>query len=246
MNLSEREQAIFPARAGDIGLIRSLGLAMDPRNFPPDFFQREDDSNDAEFYTMPRLVVHIDDGAIDAVGKLFQRLIPEQAEVLDLMSSWRTHWPESHPRRRIVGLGMNAVEMADNPQLAEYVVQNINADPSLPFDDESFDAVVITVSVQYLTRPLDVFSEVSRILRPGGVFVVSFSNRCFPTKAVRVWRGTSDEDHIELVASYMHHAGGLNGVRGGLSNADDSPPSDPLFAVFSYKELEPTMRETGV
>ena len=122
---------------------------MDPRSFPPEFFQREDESNDAEFYTMPRLVVHIDDGAIDAVGKLFRRLIPEQAEVLDLMSSWRTHWPDDHPRKRIVGLGMNAAEMADNPQLTEYVLRDINADPSLPFDDESFDAVVITVSVQY-------------------------------------------------------------------------------------------------
>ena len=209
---------------------------MDPRNFPPEFFQREDDTNDTEFYTMPRLVVHIDDGAIHAVGGLFRRLIPEQAEVLDLMSSWRTHWPEDHPRNRIVGLGMNAAEMADNPQLTEHVLKDINADPSLPFEDEAFDAVVITVSVQYLVHPLDVFTEVSRVLRPGGVFIVSFSNRCFPTKAVRVWRTTSDEDHIELVASYMHHAGGLAGVRGGLANADDSPPADPLFAVFSYKD----------
>jgi SAM-dependent methyltransferase len=181
-------------------------------------------------------VVHIDDGAIHAVGGLFRRLIPEQAEVLDLMSSWRTHWPEDHPRNRIVGLGMNAAEMADNPQLTEHVLKDINADPSLPFEDEAFDAVVITVSVQYLVHPLDVFTEVSRVLRPGGVFIVSFSNRCFPTKAVRVWRTTSDEDHIELVASYMHHAGGLAGVRGGLANADDSPPADPLFAVFSYKD----------
>ena len=90
---------------------------MDPQRFPPEFFQREDDSNDAEFYTMPRLVVHIDDGAIVAVGRLFQQLIPENAEVLDLMSSWRTHWPEAHPCQRIVGLGMNATEVADNPQL---------------------------------------------------------------------------------------------------------------------------------
>ena len=246
MNLSEREQVVFPARTGEMALMRRLNLAMDPRSFPPEFFQREDESNDAEFYTMPRLVVHIDDGAIHVVGQMFRRLIPEHAEVLDLMSSWRTHWPEDHPRSRIVGLGMNSAEMADNPQLAEYLLKDINVDPLLPFDDESFDAVVITVSVQYLVHPLEVFSEVSRVLRPGGVFIVSFSNRCFPTKAVRVWRSTSDEDHIELVASYMHHAGGLAGVRGGLSNADDSPPADPLFAVFSYKGPEPEPRETGV
>ena len=209
---------------------------MDPRRFPPEFFQREDESNDAEFYTMPRLVVHIDDGAIMAVGRLFKQLIPEDAATLDLMSSWRTHWPEEHPRRRIVGLGMNATEMADNPQLDEYLLKDINVDPSLPFEDASFDAVVITVSVQYLTRPVEVFAEVSRVLRPGGVFIVTFSNRCFPTKAVRVWRGTNDEDHVELVASYMQHAGGFAGVRGGLDNPDLSPPADPLFAVFAYRE----------
>ena len=209
---------------------------MDPQRFPPEFFQREDESNDAEFYTMPRLVVHIDDGAITAVGRLFQQLIPENAEVLDLMSSWRTHWPEEHPRQRIVGLGMNATEMADNPQLNEYLLKDINVDPGLPFEDASFDAVVITVSVQYLTRPVDLFAEVSRILRPGGVFIVTFSNRCFPTKAVRVWRASNDEDHIELVASYMQHAGGFSGVRGGLANPDMAPPGDPLFAVFAYRE----------
>ena len=221
---------------GQVGLIRRLGLTMDPQRFPPEFFQRDDDSNDAEFYTMPRLVVHIDDGAIVAVGRLFQQLIPENAEVLDLMSSWRTHWPDEHPRQRIVGLGMNAAEMADNPQLSEYLLKDINVDPGLPFEDESFDAVVITVSVQYLTRPVDVFSEVSRILRPGGVFIVTFSNRCFPTKAVRVWRSTNDEDHVELVGQYMLHAGGFNGVRGGLANPDMAPPGDPLFAVYAYKE----------
>ncbi len=210
---------------------------MDPRGFPPEFFQREDESDDADFYAMPRLVVHIDDGAIRAVGRLLQQLVPENAELLDLMSSWRTHWPEEHPRRRIVGLGMNATEMADNPQLDEYVLRDINADPSLPFADGSFDAVIITVSVQYLTRPVEVFAEVSRALRPGGVFIVMFSNRCFPTKAVRVWRGTNDEDHVELVASYMRCAGGFSGVRGGLANPDMAPPGDPLFAVFAYKEM---------
>ena len=214
-------------------------MTIDPLRFPPEFFRREDEANDADFYATPRLVVHIDDGAITAVGRLFRQLIPENAEVLDLMSSWRSHWPEEHPRRRIVGLGMNAAEMADNPQLNEYLLRDINANPALPFDDASFDAVVITVSVQYLTNPVAVFAEVSRILRPGGVFIVTFSNRCFPTKAVRVWRAGSDSDHIDLVASYMQHAGGFNGIRGGLANPDLAPPADPLFAVFAYKEVPP-------
>ena len=226
----------LPLRSGRPQLVRRLGLTMNPDSFPPEFFRREDESDDAEFYTMPRLVVHIDDGAIGAVGRLFRQLIPPDSETLDLMSSWRTHWPAEHPRRRIVGLGMNAVEMAENPQLDDYLVRDINADPSLPFAEASFDAVVITVSVQYLTSPVAVFAEVARILRPGGVFIVAFSNRCFPTKAVRVWRATNDEDHIELVASYLHRAGGFSGVRGGLANPDLAPPGDPLFAVYAYKE----------
>ena len=220
-------------------------MTVDPQRFPPEFFRREDETNDAEFYAMPRLVVHIDDGAIATVGRLFRQLIPENAAVLDLMSSWRSHWPEEHPRRRIVGLGMNAAEMADNHQLDEYILRDINANPSLPFADAAFDAVVITVSVQYLTGPVAVFAEVSRVLRPGGVFIVTFSNRCFPSKAVRVWRSTNDADHIELVASYMQAAGGFDGIRGGLANPDLAPPGDPLFAVFAYKEV-PSKSETAV
>ena len=133
---------------------------------------------------------------------------------------------------------MNATEMAENPQLDEFVVKDINADPSLPFADAAFDAVVITVSVQYLVRPVEVFAEVARVLRPGGVFLVSFSNRCFPTKAVRVWRATNDNDHIEMVASYIRHAGGFTGIRGGLANPDLAPPGDPLFAVFAYRQSD--------
>ena len=222
----------FQTPTGQAALIRRLGLAMDPQRFPPEFFQREDESNDAEFYTMPRLVVHIDDGAIVAVGRLFQQLIPENAEVLDLMSSWRTHWPEEHPRQRIVGLGMNATEMADNPQLSEYLLKDINVDPSLPFEDGSFDAVVITVSVQYLTQPVIVFSEVSRILRPGGVFIVTFSNRCFPTKAVRAWLQRDDYGHAALVAGYLKAARNWTGIE----HLDRSPQAgDPLHAVIARR-----------
>ena len=232
----------LPRRQGRPGIARRLGLTTDSGIFPPEFFRREDDSADADFYAMPRLAVHIDDGAIAAVGSLFLQLIPPDATTLDLMSSWRTHWPPEHPRHRIVGLGMNATEMAENPQLDEFVVKDINADPSLPFADAAFDAVVITVSVQYLVRPVAVFAEVARVLRPGGVFIVSFSNRCFPTKAVRVWRATNDNDHIDMVASYIRHAGGFSGIRGGLANPDLAPPGDPLFAVFAYRQGE---AETG-
>jgi SAM-dependent methyltransferase len=180
-------------------------------------------------------VVHIDDGAIAAVSRVFRELIPPNSVTLDLMSSWRSHWPQGHPKERLVGLGLNAVEMKENPDLDEYAVHDVNQNPVLPFVDETFDAVVITVSVQYLTRPIETFREVNRILKPGGGFIVTFSNRMFFAKAVRIWRNSSDRGRLELVAAYMEHAGNFQNIRGSLVNPDDSPPGDPLFLVVGHK-----------
>ena len=208
--------------------------------YPPDAFQREDEGNDAVFYAQPRLVVHIDDGAIATVSKLFRDFIPTNSVVLDLMSSWRSHWPDGHPKRRLVGLGLNAAEMRENPDLDDHVVHDVNRDPALPFDDDTFDAVVITVSAQYLTKPVDTFAHVNRVLKPGGIFIVTFSNRMFPTKAVRIWRASSDQGRMEVVASYMHQAGNFDEIRGGFANPDESPPGDPIFTVIANKASETT------
>lgn len=205
--------------------------------FSPENFQREDEEDDRNFYVSPRKVVHIDDGAIAAVGRLFREIIPEDAVVLDLMSSWRSHWPEDHPKQSLVGLGLNQEEMADNPDLDEFVVHNVNEDPVLPFEEDTFDAVVITVSAQYLTQPVETFSQVNRILKPGGVFIVSFSNRMFPTKAVRIWRVASDRGRVDLVGTYMEAAGNFEDIQGTLLNPDESPPGDPMFVVHSRKAL---------
>jgi ubiquinone/menaquinone biosynthesis C-methylase UbiE len=151
--------------------------------------------------------------------------------VLDLMSSWRSHLPEDLRLREVVGLGMNAEEMAENPQLTRSIVHDVNRDPRLPFGDEEFDGAVCAVSIQYVTDPLSVFREVRRVLRPGAPFVVSFSNRCFPTKAVAVWLGTSDRQHVALVAAYFEAAGGWADV----TEEDRSPGDlgDPLYAVWA-------------
>ena len=191
------------------------------------------------FYANPRLVVHIDDEAIATVSRIFQSYVPAGSTVLDLMSSWRSHWPQGHPKEKLVGLGLTAQEMAANPDLDEYVVHNVNLEPSLPFGDESFDAVVITVSAQYLTSPVETFQEVNRILKPGGVFIVTFSNRMFPTKAVRIWRMASDQGRIDIVISYMESAGGFEEIRNGFVNSDESPPADPIFSVVSNKSGGP-------
>jgi SAM-dependent methyltransferase len=203
--------------------------------FRPEHFQRLDENPDPQFYDFPRKVVHIDDAAIAAVKEFFQETIPPNATVLDLLSSWRSHWPEGFPKRCLVGLGLNAEEMAENPHLDEYVVHDVNADPRLPFANDEFDAVVLTVSIQYVTRPIDLFQDVNRVLKPGGLFAVIFSNRMFPTKAVAVWRSMGDAQHVKLVNSYFHYAGDFE-----APEAQDRSPSaddytDPVYVVMARK-----------
>ena len=160
------------------------------------------------------MLVHIDEGAIAAVSHLLGRLIPPDSEVLDLFSSYRSHWPKEHPKKRMVGLGMNAVEMEHNPDLDEYLVYDANHETTLPFFDESFDAVVITVSMQYITHPVETFREVNRILRPGGRFLVMYSNRMFHTKAVYIWLVCNDQQRGCLIATYLDEAGNFTEAEG--------------------------------
>ena len=204
-------------------------------SFSPDYFQRDDEDDDRFFYLQPRKVVHIDEGAIAAVGGLFRELVPAGGVVLDLMSSWRSHWPQGHPKLRMVGLGLNREEMEDNPDLDEVVVHDLNYDPVLPFEDDTFDAILLTVSVQYLTRPVETFEQVNRVLKPGGVFIVSFSNRMFHTKAVRAWKLSTDRGRVDLVGTYMETAGNFDDIQGTFLNPKESPPGDPMFAVYSLK-----------
>ncbi|MDA1128265.1 MAG: methyltransferase domain-containing protein [Chloroflexi bacterium] len=216
-------------------LQRLHGGAVTESRLTPEYFQREDEEDDGVFYESPRLVVHIDNAAIAAISGFFKEQIPENSEVLDLMSSWRSHWPQGHPKKRLVGLGLNHVELQENPDLDGYVVHNVNNNPILPFENETFDAVVITVSAQYLTKPVATFQQVNRILRPGGVFIVSFSNRMFPTKAVLIWRNSTDRGRVDLVGTYMEGAENFEDIQGTFLNAETSPPDDPMFAVFSRK-----------
>lgn len=203
--------------------------------FTSQYFQRMDEEDDTLFYQQARKVVHIDDGAIAAVGRLFREMVPPDAVVLDLMSSWRSHWPEGHPKGRMVGLGLNREEMEDNPDLDEVVVHDLNRNSDLPFEDESFDAVLITVSAQYMVHPIDTFREVSRILKPSGQLIVSFSNRMFHTKAVYIWRASTDRGRVDLVGTYMEEAGTFEGIQGLFLNPQESPPGDPMYAVVGRK-----------
>jgi len=202
--------------------------------FTPEMFQRMDESDDLLFYTIPRKVVHIDEPAIRAAGQVIAETFPPNGVLLDLMSSWRSHLPEGFVKQKLIGLGLNAEEMADNPDLDEYVVHNVNVDPRLPFAEASFDGVVITVSIQYLTHPIEIFSEVRRVLKDGAPFLVLFSNRMFPTKAVRVWQSLYDGQRAKLIQAYFQAAGGYEEP----VFTDASPQTgitDPLYAVCARK-----------
>ena len=198
---------------------------------PEEAFRRADETPDEDFYRDPRLVTHIDDRAIAAVTQLYRQFFPPGGAILDLMSSWVSHLPPEVEYGRVVGLGMNEVELRENPRLDAYVVQDLNADPTLPFGDGAFDGVGCCVSIDYLTRPVDVLRQVGRVLKVGAPTVVSFSNRCFPTKAVAIWHRLDDRGHMRLVESYLQEAGNFANVR----SLDRSPRrmfSDPLYAVI--------------
>lgn len=198
--------------------------------FPPGFFERVDESPDAEFYRPDRLVNHIDAGAIGAVTALYRELALT-GEVLDICSSWVSHFRPTP--MRLVAMGMNARELAANEAATDTLVHDLNIDPSIPFPDASFDAVTCCVSVDYLTRPLEVFADVVRVLRPGGVFVVTFSNRFFPTKVIRGWMGTDDRGRCTIAAVYFDETEGFGEPVIELRNPGAS--GDPLYAVWARR-----------
>jgi len=204
---------------------------------PAELFERVDDSDDALFYEVPRLVAHIDDATIAALTQYYADVLAPGARVLDLMSSWISHLPKivfGH----VAGLGMNREELDANPRLDRRVVHDLNRDPTLPFASASFDAVLIAVSVQYLTKPVPVFAEISRVLAPRGRVIVAMSHRCFPTKAVRAFHLLPPQERVRLVGAYLDLAGGFDGIE----FIDRSPPNvDPLWIVIAQRtSTEPT------
>jgi len=179
----------------------------DEHRLPSGAFTKLDPEDDEIFYEPPRLVCHIDDGAIAALTGFYRKVLPTDGGLLDLMSSWVSHLPPEISYKEVIGHGMNAAELAANPRLSRWFIQNLNRDTNLPLGDASLDAAMICVSIQYLQRPVAVLREVARLLRPGAPLVISFSNRCFWTKAVAIWRALDDAGHARLVQRYLREAG---------------------------------------
>jgi SAM-dependent methyltransferase len=210
---------------------RATGRRGDSMSTLPDeAFGCTDEAPDEKFYRTPRLVTHIDDWAIAEVTQLYRALFPPDGKILDLMSSWVSHLPPETEYRRVIGLGMNEVELRRNERLDSYVVHNLNTNPRLPFGEAEFDGAGICVSIDYLTRPVEVLREVGRVLKVGAPTIISFSNRFFPSKAVAVWHQLDDRGHMQLVERYLEEAGNFANIR----SMDRSPRrvfGDPLYAV---------------
>ena len=189
-----------------------------------------DDRPDTAFYDQPRLVTHADEGFLARLTDLYAAELDAGDRVLDAMGSWVSHLPDES-YSRVVGHGMNEAELARNDRLDEWVVRDLNADQTLPFDDGAFDAVLCALSVQYLQYPGAVVAEFGRVLAPGGVLVVSVPNRMFPTKAVRAWREASPADRVALVESYVDAAGRFADTR----TVRERPAHDPFDAVVATR-----------
>jgi SAM-dependent methyltransferase len=209
-------------------------MMEDEHGLPSGAFTKLDTEDDELFYEPPRLVCHIDDGAVAALTAFYRKVLPADGVVLDLMSSWISHLPPEVDYKEVIGHGMNAAELAANPRLNRWFIQNLNRDASLPMGDSSLDAAMICVSIQYLQRPIGVLREVARLLRPGAPLVISFSNRCFWTKAVAIWRSLDDDGHVHLVERYLRDVGFARIETHRLAEWVEDV-SDPMFAVVGRR-----------
>lgn len=169
-----------------------------------------DPTSDTLFYDAPRFVTHVDDGFIQQLTDLYRDRLQPGMRIFDMMSSWVSHLPRDMDFEWVEGHGLNGDELAKNPQLDHYFVQNLNENDQLPLADQSFDAVLNTVSVQYLQYPEAVFAEIYRILKPGGLAIVSFSNRMFYQKAIAAWRDGTEAQRVHLVKQYFQSVPGFS------------------------------------
>lgn len=227
-------------------LFEGPGLQHPPADPAGAFFSladlsRQDESGDEQFYGQPRLVQHLDAACRGEITRLYARFLQPGMRVLDLMASWDSHLPQAPREVFLAGLGLNAAELEANPRLSERVVKNLNARDGLPWGDATFDRVVCTASIEYLVRPQGVMAEVRRVLRPGGVCVVTYSDRWFPPKAIRVWGEMHPFERQAFVLSLFLGAGfrelHTESLRGLARPADDKyaeqrATADPLFAVW--------------
>jgi len=210
-------------------------------------YQRLDADHDLRFYTAPRLVGHIDAQASSLLQNIYAGFLQQNDRVLDLMSSMHSHLPHNY-NLSVTGLGLNKLELRKNFILNNHLVYDLNETGLLPFDNNTFDAVVCSLSIEYLTRPREIISEVSRVLVPGGKAMFSFSNRWFPPKVTRLWLELHDFERMGLVLDYLLENSMFSelctfSARNWPQPADDRyaaeiTASDPIFIVVGTKKLQ--------
>ena len=215
--------------------VRSYTPRHDSFPYGPEDFKRADESPDTDFYASPRFVTHIDDNAIGLLKDYYLRNLPQSGRILDFCSSWISHFPQeleeaatvakksltthadnegslvsgSHGDKslEVVGMGINARELTANPILSTSILQDLNTNPKLPATMAPLDASVCVVSIDYLTKPVEVLSSVLEYTKSGGKIHLVVSNRCFPTKAVGRWLRVSEEEKLHMVGDYLWWAG---------------------------------------
>lgn len=234
-------------------LVTNNGPGMQARwqNQPTDFFSdlpftRIAPEPDSLFYAIPRQVSHVDSTASEQISQLYQQRLKPDDVVLDLMASWESHLPANHEYSEIHGLGMNDEELLANPLFKSRLVHDLNLDPKLPYEDAYFDAVICSLSVEYLTKPFEVFQEVARVLKPGGQFILTFSNRWFPPKVIRAWEGAHEFERPGIVLEYFLRTHDFEQLETWSSRGLPRPlddkyankyfQSDPVFAVWGQKK----------
>ncbi len=206
-------------------------------------FARDDETNDAEYHKNKGSLDKLDAVARAVIGDFFEDLIPKHANILDLMAGADSHIKEELKPSSVTGLGLNEAELDANPALTTKTIHDVNADTKLPFDDETFDVVVNTNAVQYVKRPIELFSEVARVLKPGGTVAVVFSNRMFPQRAVHIWRKKNDAERIDIVKDYLSVNDKFFPSRTMETTGKPRPeddefyslgiPSDPIYVVWA-------------
>jgi SAM-dependent methyltransferase len=214
--------------------------------FQAEGFARQDATGDSVFYAQARMTHHLDATCRAAISELYGRFLQPGQRVLDLMSSWASHLPRLPDEVRVSGLGMNAAELAANPFLSEQVVQDLNKCTELPWSDDVFDVVVCTASIEYLLNPAALMAQVRRVLKPGGLFIVTFSDRWFPSKAIKVWSELHPFERLGMLLALFQDAGFVDlhsETRRGLKRPEDDKYidqrlyADPLFAAWGCKPV---------
>lgn len=214
--------------------------------FTKDSFKRFDEKPDSRFYGVPRFVNHLDDTAIKMIRNQYGKILKPDTKVLDLMSSWTSHLPENHDFQKVTGLGLNEEELKRNERLTDYIVHDLNRSAPVPLETNGYDAVICTVSIEYLIHPFETFKEITRILRPGGIFAVAFSNRWFSPKAIKLWEELHEFERVGLVLEFFLRTGFFENIETYSMRGLERPPndkyyrerlfSDPVFMVWGQNK----------